>query len=114
MEDAVSVGERGSATALGVAVAGVIVVLALAIATLSASVLSAVKAQSAADFGALAGAHVLWLRGSAAACDAVQSTVEKNHAVLSTCTVTGSHVRVKAIVNGITREAVAGPVDDPP
>lgn len=106
--------ERGSATVLVVAMAGVLVFVTMALAAVGGLVTAQRRAQSAADLTALAAAVAL----DAGACAEALRTASANSAGLDSCEVVGSEVRVVVSVAGPTlpgrdvrvrAEARAGP-----
>lgn len=106
--------ERGAATVLVAAMAGVLMFVTVALAAVGGLVTAQRRAQSAADLTALAAAAAL----DAGACAEALRTATANGAVLDGCEVTGPEVRVVVSVNGptmpgrdarISAEARAGP-----
>jgi secretion/DNA translocation related TadE-like protein len=90
--------ERGAATLLVVAMAGVLLLLGAALGVVSAMVVAHRAAQSAADLAALAGA-----RGVAAGedgCQAAGRVAALNDARLTACAVSGRVVEVAVEVRG--------------
>jgi secretion/DNA translocation related TadE-like protein len=113
-----SAGERGAATVLVLAIGLVLVAGGAAGATIGAARIARHQAQTAADFGALAGAvHVLG--GAAAACAAADRLVTANDGVLVACELRDLDllVRVEVTVPLLPRPARAaaraGPVSAP-
>ena len=90
--------QRGGATVLVVAMAGVLLLLGAAVALVIAVVAAHRSAQSAADLAALSGAHAL-SRG-ADGCAAATTAASANRARLSSCAVTGRVVEVWVQVDG--------------
>lgn len=106
--------ERGSATVLVVAMAGVLMFVTVALAAVGGLVAAQRRAQSAADLAALAAAAAL----DVGACAEALRTATANGAGLDGCEVTGAEVRVIVSVAGPTMpgrdvrvraEARAGP-----
>jgi secretion/DNA translocation related TadE-like protein len=90
--------QRGSATLLVLAMAGVLILLGVALAVVTAMVAAHRTAQSAADLAALAGA-----RGVAQGrdgCAVATGVAEANRAALTLCAVSGREVRVEVEVTG--------------
>jgi secretion/DNA translocation related TadE-like protein len=90
--------ERGAATVLVLAMAGVLVLLGAALVVVTAMVAAHRAAQSAADLAALAGA-----RGVAEGrdgCEAAAHVAAANHARLIGCDVAGRIVEVAVAVPG--------------
>ena len=109
-------GQRGSATVLVVAVAGLMLFLAAALGVVAAMVRAHRVAQSAADLAALAGARGLSLgRDGCADATAIASA---NAARLTACRATGRLLEVTVVAPGphwlgqgadLTAQARAGP-----
>ncbi|KRF37288.1 Rv3654c family TadE-like protein [Nocardioides sp. Soil805] len=108
--------ERGAATLLVVAAAGLLLFLGLALGGVSALVVAQRRVQSAADLSALAGATAAVEGGDA--CAAAAGTARANGADLVGCVRSGDSVRVAVTVPGVavpggsrdvTAEARAGP-----
>lgn len=106
-------GDVGSATVLVVAMAGVLMFVMVALATVSGLVAAQRRAQSAADLTALAAAA-----GETDPCAVAHRTATANGAALDSCAVDGEEVRVTVSVAGptmpgrdvrVTAEARAGP-----
>jgi secretion/DNA translocation related TadE-like protein len=91
-------GERGSATLLVVAMAGVLVLLGAALAVVAAMVVDHRTAQAAADLAALAGARGAGAGGDA--CAAAARVAAADGARLTGCVVTGRDVEVQVEVPG--------------
>ncbi len=113
--------DRGAATVITLALAGVLLLLGAALGVVAALVVAHRTAQSAADLAALAGAQTLAASGDA--CGAASRTAAGNDAVLTGCTVEARDVRVTVEVTGprwlgqagdLTARARAGPVGYPP
>ena len=85
--------ERGVATVLVVAVAGLLLVIGLAVVGVTAVVVAHREAQAAADLAALAGAQAA-VRGNDG-CAAAEAVARANRARLTGCAVLGSDVRVQ-------------------
>ena len=106
-------GERGAATVLVVAMAGVLMFVMAGLAAAGGLVTAQRRAQAAADLAALAGAST-----PADACGAAQEVAAANAAALDGCRVDGREVTVEVSVPGprvpwrdvrVTAEARAGP-----
>jgi secretion/DNA translocation related TadE-like protein len=106
-------GERGAATVLVVAMAGVLVFVMSGLAAAGGLVTAQRRAQAAADLAALAGATA-----PTEACAAAREVALANAAALDACLVEGRAVRVAVSVTGprvpwrdvrVTAEARAGP-----
>lgn len=98
-----STDQRGAATVLVVAMAGVLLLVGSATGVVAAIVVAHRKAQSAADLAALAGATALADPGSRGArdpCGAAGDVAAANHARLSSCVVDGEDVLVEVTVAG--------------
>ena len=111
-------GERGAATVLVLAMAGVLLVVALAVALAEGLVVGHRRAQAAADLAALAGAGAA-ARGEDP-CAAAGAVSVANGAALTACSTVGGDVTVEvrvavavpALVGGeaeLTGRARAGP-----
>ncbi|WP_246142842.1 Rv3654c family TadE-like protein [Nocardioides rubriscoriae] len=109
-------GERGAATVLTLALAGMLVLVGAALSVVSALVVDHRTAQAAADLAALAGARALADRGDG--CAAAGALAAANGAEVTACSVSGREVRVKVRVEGprwlgqsgdLEAEARAGP-----
>ncbi|MBS43701.1 MAG: hypothetical protein CMH83_11190 [Nocardioides sp.] len=108
--------DRGAASLMTLALAGVLLWLGAALAVVAAVVVAHRANQAAADLAALAGAQAA---GSGAdACGAASSVALANGARLASCTVTGREVRVRVTtrapqwwvpVDDLEAEARAGP-----
>lgn len=85
---------RGAATVLGVAMAGLLLLLGLALAELTAVVAAHRRAQAAADLAALAGAT-----DGIGSCDAAGRVAQANGARLTSCTAQGTGVLVAVQVD---------------
>ena len=105
--------ERGAATILVVAMAGVLMFVMTGLAAAGGLVTAQRRAQAAADLAALAGASHL-----DDACDSASRVATANAATLDSCRVDGGDVTVAVSVAGprvpwrevrITAEARAGP-----
>ena len=86
-------GSRGAATVLGVAMAGLLLLLGVALAELTAVVAAHRRAQAAADLAALAGASA-----PAEPCAAAERVALANGARLAACTPEGSRAGVLVTV----------------
>lgn len=113
--------ERGAATVVTVAFAGVLLLLGAALGVVAALVAAHRTAQSAADLAALAGAQTLAIGGDA--CGAAGRSAAANTARLTACVVEGREVRVGVEVEGphwlgqsadLAAQARAGPATVPP
>lgn len=112
-------GERGGATVLVVAMAGVLMFVMVGLAAAGGLVTAQRRAQAAADLAALAGASALAaVSGPTDACAAADRAAGANAAVLDACTPDGRAVRVTVSVPGpdvpwrevrVSAEARAGP-----
>lgn len=91
--------ERGAATVVAVAMAGVLLLLGAALCVVAAIVADLRRAQSAADLAALAGAAEV-ARGGADGCVTAARVAVANGALLASCLVVGSEVTVSATVKG--------------
>lgn len=95
--------QRGAATVLVVAMAGVLLLVGAAAGVVAAIVVAHRKAQSAADLAALAGATALADPASHAArdpCGVAAEAASANGAELSSCVVEGQDVVVGVTVAG--------------
>ena len=90
-------GERGAATVLVLALAGVLALVAALSATVGAVAVARHRAASAADLAALAAADRA-LTGAAPACAAARRAAAAAHAVLETCSIDGDVADVVAAV----------------
>ena len=90
--------DRGAATLLVLAMAGVLLLVGAALGVVKAMVVDHRRAQAAADLAALAGAEAL-ARG-ADACDSATVVAAANGADLASCLPSGSEVRVVVTVDG--------------
>lgn len=115
-------GERGAATVLTVAMAGLLLLVGAAAAVVGAIVASHRSAQSAADLAALAGATAL-SEAARDPCGAAAEVATANDARLDRCVVEGDEVLVAVTVAGprwlgqdedLTAEARAGSVRPAP
>ena len=114
-------GDRGFASVMVLAAGAVVVAIATTAMLAGAATIARHQAQSAADFGALAGAARAELQPDEA-CAAAQEVVEANHATMSACHLDGITLVVTATVDvtdappGIgpaTAIARASPVQEP-
>lgn len=110
-------GERGAASVLVIALAGMLLLVGSALSVVAAIFVSHRTAQSAADLAALAGAQTQADGGDA--CAAARSVASANGAELTSCSVDGREVRLRVLVEGprwlgqegdLTAEARAGPI----
>ena len=111
--------DRGAATVLVVAMAGVLVFVMVGLAAAGGLVTAQRRAQAAADLAALAGASALAdVTGPVDPCAAADRVAGRNAAVLDACTPDGRAIRVTVSVAGpdvpwrevrVTAEARAGP-----
>jgi secretion/DNA translocation related TadE-like protein len=108
--------DRGAATLLVIAMAGVLLVVGAALGVVVAMVRAHRTAQSAADLAALAGAQLAQRGGDA--CAGAAQIAHANRAHLSRCSVRGSVVTVQVTVAGphwlgqsadLSAQARAGP-----
>jgi secretion/DNA translocation related TadE-like protein len=90
--------ERGAAALLAVAMSGVLLLVAAALAVVGALVVDHRRAQSAADLSALAGAAEAGRGGRA--CEAAREVAGRNGAQLRECAVQGLTVTVAVRVEG--------------
>jgi secretion/DNA translocation related TadE-like protein len=90
--------QRGGATVLVVAMAGVLMLIGTAVAVVIAVVAAHRSAQSAADLAALSGARAVASGGDG--CAAATAAASANRARLSSCAVTGRVVEVRVQVDG--------------
>lgn len=112
-------GERGGATVLVVAMAGVLMFVTVGLAAAGGLVTAQRRAQAAADLAALAAASALAdVSGPTDACAAAERVAGRNAAVLDACAPDGRAIRVTVSVAGpdvpwrevrVTAEARAGP-----
>ena len=112
-------GERGGATVLVVAMAGVLMFVMVGLAAAGGLVTAQRRAQAAADLAALAAASALAdVSGPTDACAAADRVAGRNAAVLDACAPDGRAIRVTVSVAGpdvpwrevrVTAEARAGP-----
>lgn len=111
--------ERGGATVMALACAGVLLLIGAALGVVAAIVVTHRTAQSAADLAALAGAGAV---ASGDPCARAADVAAANGAVLSTCELHGRDVLVEVLVTGprwlgqdadLTGRARAGPVSGP-
>ena len=112
-------GERGAGTVVLIAVMLIAVMLSAASVAGARSVYLASRAQSAADFAALGAAETLRFQGESAACTSAENLAARNGARLETCEVLGHLVHVTVSVRTplvfiLSRNATAGPADEPP
>ncbi|MDF5754871.1 Rv3654c family TadE-like protein [Spongiactinospora sp. TRM90649] len=114
--------ERGAATLWGVAFAGVLMAMAMAIVYVGMARVARHRAQSAADLSALAAAR-LSVHGPERACARAGLSASANHAVLERCSVEGMiaevQVSVRFALPGVGERRVmsrarAGPVHQVP
>jgi secretion/DNA translocation related TadE-like protein len=112
--------DRGAATLLILAMAGVLLLVGAALGVVQAMVVAHRRAQAAADLAALAGAAAL-ARG-ADACASATAMAAANGADLASCLPSGSEVRVVVTVGGphwlgqsadLSATARAGPNSEP-
>ena len=111
--------DRGAATVLVVAMAGVLMFIMTGLAAAGGLVTAQRRAQAAADLAALAGASALTgVSGPTDACVAAARVAGANSAVLDSCAPAGWTVRVVVSVPGpdvpwrevrVSAEARAGP-----
>lgn len=108
--------ERGAGTVFVLALTGVVLTVAMAVAACAGLLVAHRQSQAAADLAALAGAVAV--RRGADACAAARQVATLNEARLVSCLVDGRQVRVRAGVRGpawagfgreMLGEAVAGP-----
>lgn len=92
--------ERGAATVLVVAMAGVLLLVGAAAGVVGAIVVAHRVAQSAADLAALAGAATLAEHSGRDPCAAAAAVASANDAALAGCAVEGSEVAVEVTVGG--------------
>lgn len=112
-------GERGAATVLVVAMAGVLAFVMAGLAAAGGLVTAQRRAQAAADLAALAGAGALVDVGSSVdPCGVAARVAGANAAVLDACAPDGLTIRVTVSVDGpdvpwrdvrVTADARAGP-----
>lgn len=109
-------GERGAATLLVVALAGLLLFIGVAVVGVTAVVVAHREAQSAADLAALAGARA-WAEGDDG-CVTASEIAQANRSVLTECHVLGRDVTVTVsrstrpgfgLVLDLTARARAGP-----
>lgn len=91
--------ERGTAAVLVVALVGLLLLVGLAAAFVTATVAAHRRAQAAADLAALAGAGVASGVG-ADSCRAAADVAALNHARLTACTRDGADLVVEVAVDG--------------
>lgn len=113
--------DRGAATLLVVALAGVLLLIGAAAGVVGALVVGHRRAQAAADLAALAGAVAL--QSGDDPCGAARSVAQANDATLEACVVHGSVITVDVVVAGprwwgqdrdLTAAARAGPAGPDP
>ena len=112
-------GDKGGATVLVVAMAGVLMFVMVGLAAAGGLVTAQRRAQAAADLAALAAASALAeVSGPTDACAAADRVAGRNAAVLDACAPVGRAIRVTVSVAGpdvpwrevrVTAEARAGP-----
>lgn len=90
--------ERGSGTVLALALIGVLVSCALAVAAVGGAVDARGRAEAAADLAALAAASTLHEPGSVDPCAVAAVLAQANGAELVTCVVLGPDVEVTTAV----------------
>ncbi len=109
-------GERGGATLLAVALAGVLILFGAAFGVVAAMIVAHRTAQAAADLAALAGAAAVV---EADPCGRAAGVAASNGAALTSCAVAGLDVTVTVVVEGprwlgqsadFDAQARAGPV----
>ena len=109
-------GEAGLAAPLVVALAGVVLLAAIATAALGRLLVDQRRAAAAADLAALAGATALQHGGDG--CAAARRTADANGANLTGCSLSGQRIQVSAALDSPTLlgrlvqvrvEAAAGP-----
>ena len=109
-------GDRGAASVLTLALAGVLLLLGAALGVVAALVVAHRTAQSAADLAALAGAQSV--ADGADGCAVAARLAAANGAEVRACVVSGREVRVRVVVTGprwlgqradLEAEARAGP-----
>ncbi|MEO9322731.1 Rv3654c family TadE-like protein [Nocardioides sp. C4-1] len=109
--------DRGAATLLTVALAGLLLFVGAALGVVGALLVAHRTAQAAADLAALAAAETAARGGDA--CGAAATIATANDAALTSCVVRGREVRVGVEVTGprwlgqtgdLVAEARAGPV----
>jgi secretion/DNA translocation related TadE-like protein len=110
--------QRGAATVLAVAMAGVLLLVGAAAGVVGAIVVAHRTAQAAADLAALAAASAL-ARAAGDPCASAAAIAEDNGAALASCAVAGRTVEVEVVVDGprwlgqdrdLSARARAGPV----
>lgn len=105
--------ERGSASVVTAAVVATVLVLVGMLLTAGAGRAAAVRAQGAADAGALAGASALVGLVPGAPCPLARTVVGASGAAVSSCDTSGGYVRVVVAVDSgpfhLRALAVAGP-----
>lgn len=115
--------DRGAATVLTVAMAGVLLLVGAATGVVGAVVVAHRRAQAAADLSALAAATALAHPSGRDPCTAAAEVAGANGAVLDACRVEGSDVVVEVRVSGprwlgqdqdLAAAARAGPASLPP
>jgi len=101
--------ERGSATAVMLAVIALVLLLTISGLTLASAVLASHRARTAADLAALAAAGML-IRGDppGAACERAARVATANHGQVQSCTAAGDEVTVRvAVAAGVQGLGVA-------
>lgn len=93
-------GERGAATVLVVAMAGLLMLVGAAAGVVGAILVAHRAAQSAADLAALAGAETLADHSGRDPCATAGEVAAANDAVLTSCTVADADVVVSVTVPG--------------
>jgi len=107
--------DAGSGSVLGLALAGVVVLLGLLVAELGALAVARARAQAAADLAALAAAEALSLgellaRGDpVTACARARAVAERNGARLARCAPEPGGAVVVGVTDPAEAEARAGP-----
>ncbi|KQS14399.1 hypothetical protein ASG04_00460 [Curtobacterium sp. Leaf183] len=111
-------GDRGSATVVMVAVVAVVLALVSALVTAAAVRGGTVRAQGAADAGALSGAAALVGLVPGGPCAVADTAVTASGAVLASCETASGVVRVAVTVHSgpfaVDADAVAGPAPPTP
>jgi len=92
--------ERGAATVLVIAMAGLLLLVGAAAGVVGAIVTAHRRAQSAADLAALAGAASLADHSGRDPCSTAGEVARANGAGLDSCTVEGADVLVEVSVSG--------------
>jgi len=100
--------DHGSASIWTLSAATLVLAIGMTATLAGVATIARHQAQTAADFGALAGASMAELQPQGA-CAAAEHIVEANHAVMRGCSVDGFDVTVTAVVDVAGAPAGVGP-----